>query len=299
VFSKADRFAVNILAEDQIDLSSKFARSGHDKFASLDVDIGAHGLPILRNTSAWLACKLVSAILGGDHTIFIGQVEQISRTARRPLVFGGGRYLVADTHDLVPLRAGESSVDGPLYAMRLGGRVMARLAAEFDQSFALAVWGTHGPTVMNWEPSLTSPRKALPVGLTLPVTSTATGIAFSAHLPKDLVAPFVQSERGCPPTEDWYAELCSARAHGLAMTIDRYGGGESALSALSVPVLDASGHAVLTITAVGDTDRFEPHLDSALARSLRAAGAGLSRRLGYAHDIERDVNMAGARGVMA
>jgi hypothetical protein len=35
---------------------------------------------------------------GGDHTIYLGQVEQIQRSNRRPLVFGGGKYLVADTH---------------------------------------------------------------------------------------------------------------------------------------------------------------------------------------------------------
>jgi len=81
VFSKSGRFVINILAEDQVDLSNRFARSGPDKFANLVVDVGAHGLPILKDTSAWLACKLVSAIPGGDHTIFIGEVEQIDRDA--------------------------------------------------------------------------------------------------------------------------------------------------------------------------------------------------------------------------
>jgi DNA-binding IclR family transcriptional regulator len=165
--------------------------------------------------------------------------------------------------------------------MRLGGRVIARLAAEFDQSFALAVWGSHGPTVINWAPSLTSPRKTLPVGLVLPVTLTAPGIAFAAHLPKSVTDPFVKAELASSPIERWSADLHAARTHGLAMTINRLGGGDSALS---VPVLDASGHAVLTITAVGDTGQFEPSLDGPLARALCTAGRSLSRRLGYARE---------------
>ncbi|MFK4723947.1 flavin reductase (DIM6/NTAB) family NADH-FMN oxidoreductase RutF [Bradyrhizobium niftali] len=279
VFSKSGWFVINILAEDQIDLSNRFARSGADKFSNLEIDVGAHGLPILKDTSAWLACKFVSAVPGGDHTIFLGEVEEIRRTARRPLVFGGGKYLVADTHDLTPPQDGKTPGDRPFHAMRLGGRVIARLAAEFDQSFALAVWGSHGPTVINWAPSLTSPRKTLPVGLVLPVTLTAPGIAFAAHLPKSVIEPFVEAELASSAIERWSADLHAARAHGLAMTINRLGGGDSALS---VPVLDASGHAVLTITAVGDTGQFEPSLDSPLARALCAAGQSLSRRLGYA-----------------
>ncbi|MBR0713911.1 flavin reductase [Bradyrhizobium liaoningense] len=278
IFSKSGRFVINILAEDQIDLSNRFARSGPDKFSNLEIDIGNHGLPILKDTSAWLVCRFVSAIPGGDHTIFLGEVEQIRRTARRPLVFGGGKYLVADTHDLAPPQSGKTPGDGPFHAMRLGGRVIARLAAEFDQSFALAVWGSHGPTVINWAPSLTSPRKTLPVGLVLPVTLTAPGIAFAAHLPKSVTEPFVEAELSPSAIERWSADLQTARAHGLAMTINRLGGGDSALS---VPVRDANGHAVLTITAVGDTGQFEPRLDSPLAEALRVAGRSLSRRLGY------------------
>jgi hypothetical protein len=41
-FFKAERFAVNILAEDQIELSQRFAKSSLEKFAGIDVDIGAN-----------------------------------------------------------------------------------------------------------------------------------------------------------------------------------------------------------------------------------------------------------------
>jgi len=50
VFFKAQRFAVNILAEDQIELSNRFAKSSQEKFAGLDLlaqilgDLPVHGI---------------------------------------------------------------------------------------------------------------------------------------------------------------------------------------------------------------------------------------------------------------
>src|SRR5712675_2060537 len=52
VYFKAESFAVNILAEDQIELSNRFAKSSQEKFAGIEVDIGADGVPLLRGCSA-------------------------------------------------------------------------------------------------------------------------------------------------------------------------------------------------------------------------------------------------------
>lgn len=119
VFFGAERFAVNILAENQVELSKRFATSSQDKFAGLDVEIGAGGVPLLRGCSARLQCRVVSRVPGGDHTIYIGAVEAIDHAERNPLVFGNGQYLRAAPHDLV---------DGALTAMPLGQRAIERLA---------------------------------------------------------------------------------------------------------------------------------------------------------------------------
>jgi len=58
IFFKTERFAVNILAEDQIDLSNRFAKSSQEKFAGLKVDIGLGGVPLLRDCGAWLQCRV-------------------------------------------------------------------------------------------------------------------------------------------------------------------------------------------------------------------------------------------------
>ena len=93
-FFKAERFAVNILAEDQIELSNRFAKSSQEKFAGIEVDIGSGGVPLLRGCSARLQCRVVSRVPGGDHTIYVGEVLAIDRAERKPLVFGNGQYLL-------------------------------------------------------------------------------------------------------------------------------------------------------------------------------------------------------------
>src|SRR5580704_5951576 len=100
VFFKAERFAVNILAEDQIELSKRLGKSSQEKFAGIDLDIGSDGVPLLRGCSARLQCRVVSRVPGGDHTIYVGEVQAIDRAERKPLVFGNGQYLLAGPHDL-------------------------------------------------------------------------------------------------------------------------------------------------------------------------------------------------------
>jgi flavin reductase (DIM6/NTAB) family NADH-FMN oxidoreductase RutF/DNA-binding IclR family transcriptional regulator len=286
-FFKAERFAVNILAEDQIELSNRFAKSSAEKFAGLEVDIGLDGIPLLRGCGARLQCRVVSRVPGGDHTIYIGEVESIERAERKPLAFGNGQYLRIAPHDLSGGAASPGSRHAQLTAMRLGARAIERLASTFDETMALAVWGSHGPTITLWEPASAPVSDALPVGLTLPVTSTATGLAFAAHLPPQAVAEAVRSDRTEPRGEprDWVQRLEDIRQRGLARQgRETFYRGETVINALSAPVLDASGQAVLALTAVGEVTRFGADLDGDFARALRETARDLSSRLGYGSD---------------
>jgi flavin reductase (DIM6/NTAB) family NADH-FMN oxidoreductase RutF len=98
-FFKAERFVVNILAEDQIELSNRFAKSSREKFAGVKFDFGLGGIPLLRGCSAWLQCRVISRLPAGDHTIYIAAVDSIARAEREPLVFGNGQYLRTGPHD--------------------------------------------------------------------------------------------------------------------------------------------------------------------------------------------------------
>jgi len=289
-FYEASHFAVHILAEDQIELSNRFATSAKDKFDGLPLDEGVAGVPLLRGCSAWLECKTVQRVPGGDHTIYVGEICALRQTERRPLVFGGGQYLVADPHDLGTPPAGVATTgQEQLHTARLGIRAIARLAREFDETLAVAVWGNHGPTVIAWESSKSPVSENLPIGLALPVTSTAMGRAFAAHLPDEATQRFVSAELQSPRAGDsdwpatqasWLAELEGVRRHGLARrTPGKFYGNQRVVNALSAPVLGPDGHAVLAIAAIGDADVFSANLDSPLAQALSRIARGISQRL--------------------
>lgn len=101
VFRDAPRFAVNILAEDQIDISRRFAASGLDKFAGLPVQAGLGGVPLLPGCAAYLECTREASFPGGDHMVFIGRVQRIEHGQRKSLAFGSGTYLSTQPHTAV------------------------------------------------------------------------------------------------------------------------------------------------------------------------------------------------------
>jgi len=99
-FRDAERFVVNILADDQIEISQRFSRAGADKFAGIATRPGMGGVPLIEGCSAYLECRKETTYPGGDHAVFLGRVERIERHVRPSLIFGGGKYLVARPMEL-------------------------------------------------------------------------------------------------------------------------------------------------------------------------------------------------------
>ena len=95
-FDRAQYFAVNILAEDQVELSRRFASPAANKFSHLEVHAGIEGVPLIAGCAACLECRAAARHNGGDHILFIGHVERFGYDAqKRPLVFFAGKYLTA------------------------------------------------------------------------------------------------------------------------------------------------------------------------------------------------------------
>ncbi|MDE2262999.1 MAG: flavin reductase, partial [Gammaproteobacteria bacterium] len=94
-FVAATHFAVHVLAADQEELSLRFAARGAEKFAGLDLERNAAGVPLLRGCSARFQCRTAFRHEGGDHVIFVGAVESFDHSDRTPLVFHGGSYALA------------------------------------------------------------------------------------------------------------------------------------------------------------------------------------------------------------
>ena len=93
---ECEGFVVNILSEGQKELSDRFANPALDseqRFRDLSFQVSENGVPILAGNLGHLECRVVNQFEGGDHTIFIGQVERADFSAgKRPLLFYESGY---------------------------------------------------------------------------------------------------------------------------------------------------------------------------------------------------------------
>jgi len=92
-FRHCSHYAVNVLADDQLDFSQRFASRIPDKFAEVDCVTGIGGVPLLPNCCAWFECRNEFQYPGGDHLILVGYVERFAHQPRRaPLLYHAGQY---------------------------------------------------------------------------------------------------------------------------------------------------------------------------------------------------------------
>ncbi len=85
-------FAVNVLRADQEALSRRFAAPGPKDFSDLNLTTAATGSPILADAIAFVDCRVVEILPGGDHDIFIGEIVAGDAREGRPLIFYEGKY---------------------------------------------------------------------------------------------------------------------------------------------------------------------------------------------------------------
>ena len=90
------RFGVSVLKEEQEALSEFFADPERNPDAARRLNIHysqmKSGIPVLADTLATLDCTVVQAHAAGDHTIFVGEVKEVSVAGGSPLLYFRGRY---------------------------------------------------------------------------------------------------------------------------------------------------------------------------------------------------------------
>lgn len=95
-FQRAAAFTVNILAEDQKEISARFAsRDGGDKFRGIAWREGLHGTPVIEGCVASFQCEKFAGHVAGDHMLFLGKVVHFEHQGREDsLVFYKGAYMM-------------------------------------------------------------------------------------------------------------------------------------------------------------------------------------------------------------
>jgi len=68
-------------------------RSGADRFAEIDWELGRGGVPLLTDALATLECEIIAEHPAGDHWIVVGRVDGLhTRHVGEPLIFFAGAF---------------------------------------------------------------------------------------------------------------------------------------------------------------------------------------------------------------
>lgn len=90
---RVGRFTVNLLSQEQQEVSATFGRRGEDKFARVRWSASPSGTPVLKDALAWIDCEVADVLEGGDHHIVTGRVTALkARPDVSPLLFFRGSY---------------------------------------------------------------------------------------------------------------------------------------------------------------------------------------------------------------
>ena len=93
---KSNVFGINILSQNQVELSNKFANPAilnEERFKNVHVKKSALNCPIIEGSIAFLDCKKERSTKVGDHVIVLGKVIGYKRLlSEPPLVYFGGGY---------------------------------------------------------------------------------------------------------------------------------------------------------------------------------------------------------------
>ena len=105
-FAQASHFAINILAEEQKDISNTFARPSDDRFANLAWSMSPNQNPLIDQVSAWFDCTTHQIVDAGDHAILIGKVENFASAGFAGLGYYRGGYFT-------PAKLSTEVISGP------------------------------------------------------------------------------------------------------------------------------------------------------------------------------------------
>jgi flavin reductase (DIM6/NTAB) family NADH-FMN oxidoreductase RutF len=92
LLNEGRRYGISVLADEQRALSDRFAgRTSSDGPEEVEFEL-VHETPLVRGALAHLVARVVRSYWGGDHSLFVGQVEYARYGEGQPLLFHGGRY---------------------------------------------------------------------------------------------------------------------------------------------------------------------------------------------------------------
>jgi flavin reductase ActVB len=86
-FLESDDWAIQMATSEHVDLISRFATKGSDKFGGGEFDVDDRGVPVLHDAAVVLGCRAHDRYDGGDHTILVALVETVALQESAPALY--------------------------------------------------------------------------------------------------------------------------------------------------------------------------------------------------------------------
>lgn len=179
--------------------------------------------------------------------------------------------------------------------LRIATHAVTAFADEIGLMVTTAVWGTHGPTIIQVQEGNDQVHVNVRPGTVYSITGTATGKVFAAFMPPKVVeaqlaAEFGKGARiqgvGTPTSrKDLEAEVTRAKVLGYATT---EGKPVTNVNAIAAPVFDSNGQMQLAVTIIGPAGVLDVSPDTPAAQPLLDFTRKLSAQLGYKPDAVDD-----------
>jgi flavin reductase len=93
--SKAEVFCVNVLRHEDRELSGLFSgvQKGEGRFRDEQWSVLFTGSPVLKDALVAFDCKVVTRMVHGTHTVFLGEVQELLIGRKgKPLLYADGQY---------------------------------------------------------------------------------------------------------------------------------------------------------------------------------------------------------------
>jgi len=193
-------------------------------------------------------------------------------------------YLVSLVRAGVVRRNSGGTYELGTYALQLGltalGRIepverasdtARRLRDETGEAVFIALWGSHGPTIIRYLEGFQPVTVEARAGFVMPLETSATGHVFLTWAHKSVLPAHTIDDHAVDTIRN-----CT-RARGLGR-VD----GEllPRIAAMSAPVFDHDGRLVFALTVLGWSGDLDISDEGATARALKAHARELSRALG-------------------
>ena len=224
-------------------------------------------------------------------------LQMLPSTAHRHLASLSRAGLVEQAGPSGHYDLGPSAIEFGLTALRrldaqkLWSQAIERLRDETDLTSMAIVWGTFGPTVVQWKESRKPVWINAHIGTALPLTRSAGGLVFCAHSSSQGIAATLDQEFASHPTPTNHLKRLTRKSfQSLLSRIRRAGYADidgdllEGVAAASAPVFDQNGNVRLAISVLGPSSQVNLDPQGAHVTSLLTVSRWLSHRLGYQQD---------------